>query len=710
MPTAKASSDVSERSRCPNMGSKPPKPNAGRDSAGEIRCRLSPAMQRVKFKILWTLLASLLPSVLLAQDFPPVTQAELTLDTVPNYPDVPAAILLKRATVRLADATTGKPSSLEILVRTKVLTEAGKEAAQVAIGHSAGTRLVQFEGRTVLPDGSEVALDTSEVFTERLSAADQRFLTKAALPAVEVGAVLDYQFQLQWTSPHVEPLVIEDGVPIFLAELSYEHPANMRVDHYVSGPLQLTETRDRTAKGHIVRLTAAHIPPLLEEPYSFPRNDLVTQLMVIPRSVTRNGQEHPILNDWSTVTRPYRELYKSVGAPDREIRAIANYSGVGNFEIEEEVTDPEERFEKRFDTSANLVPKDPRERLENVYRWIRDELASEGHGVGVGRGTLLDVLRAEKGTPAENALLLQAILQHFKMPADLVWAVDWRDGFVDLAVPHPRWFAKVLVRTELDGQETWLDPSDRRLALGHLSPLNEGTKALVLSDPPEIVDLPISAPSENMRRADIALQLDDEGRVSGRGRLALTGHHAWIYLGVGPASRQSSWQEWLDERLEGFKVENIQVSHSLETHSLEKQGIDITFDLRQQDSDVLGDEVSLLLSRPLGPSRQRYTQEPSERRQAVQVSYADRDEIEVLLRWPEGWSLDVAPDDMDLKTSAGLVQGSTEVDEEGRKLIYRRVFEINGTRYEPGAPFEALRNLYNALEPHDAQSVVLVLD
>ncbi len=50
----------------------------------------------------------------------------------------------------------------------------------------------------------------------------------------------------------------------------------------------------------------------------------------------------------------------------------------------------------------------------------------------------------------------------------------------------------------LDDGQTFLDPSDRRLGFGHLSPYLEGTPAVVHGKKPEVVTLPETAFQESI--------------------------------------------------------------------------------------------------------------------------------------------------------------------------------------------------------------------
>lgn len=624
----------------------------------------------------------LLAAPLAAQPFPELTDAERTLTEAPGFPDAPAVVLRKHAELRLAGSQSSAATTLEVFVRTKILTESGKSLGEVVVGHSSGVRLERFEGRTTTADGREIPLTENAVFTERGSETGRSFLTKAAFPAVEVGAVIDYRFRLQWRSAYVEPFSLEETVPTLLAELVYHVPRGMEAAHYVRGPAEVGSQSDKTADGSVVRLFAENLPPALEEPYSFPKNDLVTRIFVVPRFETApDGTRVPLFDSWTTVCRSYESLYDGVRKRRRQVKRTA-LETVGS--------------ERRADRRASLL-----------QAWVRDEIATRGEGLKPEPGATLDgVLAESRGGAAEKALLLQAMLESLKIPARLLWAVDWRDGFADLDIVNPGWFDKVLVLASIGDRPLILDPSDRRLPAGKVSPVYEGAQALVVDrEKPEVVELKASGPDSSVRRVELALTAGDDGRFAGRGRLSLTGHHAWFYLRrvENEAANASAWKQWLEERFDGFEANDTTVDEDVD-----HQRITVTFTLLQHEEDVLADEASYKPSRPFGPARQRYTLPPEERRQAVQVSFADRDEVELVVRWGEDWKVDAAPAPFEASSEAGTAKAEVGIDEAGHRIVYRRTLEIARTRYDVGEPYRQLRDLYTQLERHDAESIVLV--
>src|ERR1700740_1186060 len=76
-----------------------------------------------------------------AEAFPPITDEERALTAVPGQPNAPAAVLFRKGELHMMDLSRQEVSStLEVRVRLKILTAAGKERGTVQIAHSGSRR------------------------------------------------------------------------------------------------------------------------------------------------------------------------------------------------------------------------------------------------------------------------------------------------------------------------------------------------------------------------------------------------------------------------------------------------------------------------------------------------------------------------------------------------------------------------------------------
>jgi Domain of Unknown Function with PDB structure (DUF3857) len=138
-----------------------------------------------------------------AADFPPVTDEERAVTSVPGEPNSPAVVLFRKGEFLMAGYGVGTgslSSTLRIQVRVKILTEEGKSNGELSVAHDDSYRLKNFTGRTVLPDGRVIPLPKDSKFVRKTSRSQKTFVTAVAFPSVEVGAILDYQYELWFDS------------------------------------------------------------------------------------------------------------------------------------------------------------------------------------------------------------------------------------------------------------------------------------------------------------------------------------------------------------------------------------------------------------------------------------------------------------------------------------------------------------------------------
>ena len=635
--------------------------------------------------LLLALLSLLSASLVSAGDLRPVSESELRMTSVPEAPNAPAVVLFKKGTLSMFDERTGRYSpSFTVEVRRKILTGEGKKYGEALVYHSKQSKLQDLEGRTVLPDGREVPLPKDAVFKRRLSKSEKWFVTSIAFPAVEVGAILDYRYRVSAASLFpVEPWYFHDEVPTLYSEVIYDIPNMVPVRSYISDPLKagIRQNSTRTLEGGRIWAIGTNLPAIPDEPYGPPFEDLASWYLVAPVGIKREGKPIRIHESWVTVCEyfagdDYDKALKKSAAAGRKAQEIA---GSG----------------------------DPRSRAEAVYRFVRDQIETEDlPGVGLREGTTADsVLAARRGDYAGKALLLQAMLRAAGLPARAVWVSDRGSGRFPTDFPSPYWFDRVIVAVDLDGKRSFLDPSDRSLAFGRLAPSVEGMPALLYDRAtPEIVTLPETPYTDSSRLAKVDLQLDGEGRVTGQGSLTLSGHHAWSRLHWKPtaAEAEEAWKKWLEESYGGYTVSGVRVQESVD-----EMKVVVTWSLAQREEEVLGDETTLSPSLPSGPVKQPFHAEAASRLSSILFAYADRDEIELTVRWPEGWQPDKLPKQVRHDNAAGSVISTVDWADGASSLTYRRRFDVKA-REIGKQQYPMIQALFAKAEKTDAETLVLL--
>jgi len=619
-------------------------------------------------------------------DFAPISDAERALETVTWQPEATAVILFERARMKMLDYPREVSSFLDVQVRLKILREEGAEHGEIAIGHNNVLRLVSLEARTVLPDGTVVPAPEDSIFLQQASRSDNTYVTKVVFPSVRVGAILDYRYVLRWDSLfYLEPWFFDNHLPTLLSEITYDKPDNLGLHPWgkQTGKREIKFEDQKSSRGLSLRVWMENLPALPNEPWAFPDADLSNRFMLIPKTLVVSGIPQPLLDSWKSVCNLYEK--NTYGQARRRSRAA-----------------------KKQAKELVASTKDPRQRAEILYRFVRDEILSEPSiGINLGNNSSVDgVLKQRRGLITEKALLLQVMLDAAGFDAQLLWAADRTDGEIDTSVANPWWFDRALVTLTLGEQRIFLDPSDRQLAFGRLAPFFEGTEALIVDRrKPELVALPQTSFTDSQRRAKIQLELDSEGRLSGSGELQLSGHHAWRRLDWqgDPESTSEAWQEWLEAIFEDFEISALKVEESVATTT-----VGLTWRLLQHEEAVLGDEATIEPTRPLGPLAQIFDQPPGLRATPLLLAFTDRDEVSLQVTWPEGWEIDLLPEATTLDHRDGALAYEVRVDEGHRRVEYKRRFDLSSVAVIGRERYGALREQFSTAARHDAQSLVLV--
>ncbi|MFY9820523.1 MAG: DUF3857 domain-containing protein [Thermoanaerobaculia bacterium] len=623
-----------------------------------------------------------------AADFPPVTEEERRLTAVAGEPNAPAVVLFKKGEFQMAGYGSqlgNQSSALFVQVRLKILTEEGKSNGEITIAHSDFTRLHGFQGRTVLPDGQVIAVAADARFVSKTSRSLRTFVTAVAFPSVQVGAILDYRYELRFDSIfYLEPWYFSEEVPVRFSEIVFKAPLNLEVRAWSRAskrvPIQSSKPTTNTL-GWAVKAWAENVPPVPDEPFGPTFKDLAAQMLLLPSALVVGGVKEPLLQSWSHVSEVAQGIYAEVRGRDAGVAKKAQeVAGTGT----------------------------PREKSEAIYRFVRDQIETERlGGVFVDRDSALaKILSAARGDWAEKALLLQAMLKSVKIDSRLVWAGDRGQGVADLQLPNPAWFQTVFVMLEMDGKRVFLDPSDRALAFGELPYSYEGSPALIPdARNPEPIVLPQAPFEQNLRRAEIELALDAKGRLAGTGTLVLTGHRAWdrTHWKDDEAKTIAAWKEWLIPRYREFQIADVKA-----VERPDERKVTVTWKMTQREEEALGDEATVAPASPLGPVAQPFVQPASARRTGVSFDYPSREEVQLRLRWTEGWKVASRPQERTITGAAGSVNTDIELKEGERTLIYNRRLDLPHPDFNTSKDYEAVRSLFGELEKSDAQTILLV--
>ena len=485
--------------------------------------------------------SSVSPASAAAVDFPPVTDEERALQKVAGEPNAPAVVLSKNAEFWMMDlAAPGR-------LLAPGLAHAHQDPDRAGQGPGRGRDPAQRLRAPEPARGADRAArrpgrcrsPRRRKFERRLSRTDKRFVTSVAFPGVEVGAILDYEYELRFdTFYYLEPWYLSEEIPVRRAEIVYHVPAEMGVQAWSRDPFKAGLSTDtaRVAGG------GSQGAGLGREPPGGPRR-------AVRPAVRRPRDADPAAARRSTPTRSLNYPLMESWASTSELILEEQYEKARR-------KDGARRRARRASSPAAAAP---REKAEALYRFVRDEIANEDlEGVTLREDATVDgVLARGSGDSADKALLLQRMLQSGRHRGAA--------GLGRRAQPrHDRSAGRQpgLVPPRAGGgrastaSASSSTPSDRALGFGRLQPDFEGTPALIPDGKkPEAMTLPATPFDQNRPRAAVDLALDDDGRrLRHAARSLLTGHHAWSKIDWQESRDQEleAWKEWLQEAFDGL--------------------------------------------------------------------------------------------------------------------------------------------------------------
>jgi hypothetical protein len=642
-------------------------------------------------------------------EWPEITESELELSSLDDYPNAPAVVLAE--TGRLVLSWDWTSSFLEVYRRVKILTADGKGFGSISLPSTDYFRMKELQGRSHSADGTVTPLPQDAVFEKTFSRYYNRAMTSFAMPDIDVGSIVEYRYRIYFDSIiFPRPWYFQSGLPTLHSQLICIIPDSLLIEplkKVTVADREIGEERSSNAWGNIRTFTMERMPPVADEPYRFPFDSLASSVTILPIATTRSISMSNRSLRARLVGSGLRYLLFGVG-PQSIMRSWSSAVSLvqGN---------PEHGYERFRSRSRGVRSKTKEltrplsteaEKAAALFQFVRSEIVTEHYfGISVGEGTGQKILKSGRGDYAEKAVLLQLMLDIAGIDASVAWTSPADLIRIDTEHANLGQLQYPLVVAEIDGEQVFLDPSSE-LGFGMLKPELEGMPCLLVDrKKPEWITAPTTPAEESGRLAHLDLQLDQEGRITGDGKLIVFGHDAWRRLALSGNGKAlfDAWVSWLWRSFPGYDLSNVSLRASRE-HRL----IELTWQLHQREDEILGDETSIAPATPLAFSRTPFTLPAEQRRSPVHLPFSYTDRVELNLSWSDGWSVDSLPDLMTMANGAGYISTRIVINEEKRELTASRQLQVARRDHVGSAAYDELKTLYQAAVANDAESLVLI--
>ena len=632
--------------------------------------------------ILWYLLfaVAVLPAATQNSSFTwtPVSPEELALKEVPGHPGLPA-VILDRDVVSddIADQT-------KATVRLKILTEAGRNQADIAIPYYEGVQhFADLRARVVTPDGVSNEY-TGKIYDRVLANKGSYRLFEKVLtfPDAQVGSILECHYELRGTYTRgVEWLVDGD---LFIRHVKLTLLTNQG---YAMTWFRIPKPPNENRKAHMITVEMNDVPPFVSEGYSPPEKELKMRVDIVYHSGLKSADDfwRDEADAWDSSIRQF------LGNNPKEVRKVVDQIIQPSDTVEQKLR----KLYARAQQIRNLDFEPEREREQ----WQKEHVTKADFNVD-------DVLKNGYGNRRQIDCLFAAMVRAAGLEAEVVPISERDDKFFDRNLLDGGQFDAEIVRIHLPDRDLFADPGTPFCPIGLLPwyragvvGLQHGEKQFSFLGTPQ-VHAPAARISRNLQLellADGSLKGTLENRYSGLEALQLRIH----LRNMDETSRRKEWEDMVKSRLaKGSTV------------SLEKvEGL--------TDPDVaLRTQYSLVVPRVGNRTKRRWvlpanlyevtvTQpfENQKRTHPVYFSYPSQSVEDVTLRFPAGYTVEGGMETRQrIEKDFGYRLEVEKIGEQGVHVV--RSFEMGGS-YFPVESYPMLRAFYGEVKDADGLQIVL---
>jgi hypothetical protein len=575
---------------------------------------------------LFWIVAFLFAASSFAATWRPVDPAELAQKTPRVDPAADAEAIFWDVRVDDSEATGGIVLKLYHYVRIKIFTERGKGAYSTVEIPVLGRRAISdVAGRTIKADGSIIELKKDAIFDREFARSKGLKLhgKSFALPNVEVGDIIEYQFRETRDDEIANylRLYVQREIPVWSVAYHIKPltspflPFSMR-----SMAFQCQHPPFRQEPNGFYVTEFANVPAFKSEPYMPPEDQLRAWLLIY----YEENKKIDAGKFWKDVGKQDYAAFKPVLKVDGDVKRVAS-------ELVSGISDP--------GAQLRALESFCRTKIRNLSSSASHTTAEEWktakniHSPG-------DVLKQKTGGGMQINFLFAALAIAAGFDARMARISDRGDTFFNPERPTTYFIENFSVAVKLADAWVFFDPATPYLEPGMLRWQEEDQSALI-SDPKEgfFVKTPVSGPERSKRQRKGVFQLREDGTLEGTVEYTYTGHDGrQMKVEFGNttlAQQEEDWKESLKARLSTAEMSGFAVTNANEEYKplTVRHNVSIPGYATRTGKRILFQPAFFQRSAP-----PRFPE--SDRKWDLYFQYGWSEEDEVTIELPSGWNLD----------------------------------------------------------------------
>jgi len=618
------------------------------------------------------------------------TPEELKMTAEPAVPGA-AAIYLYRD-----ERADDKIHIHTLYVRLKVLTDQGKEYADVELGYDQSRKfsIRAIEGRTIHSDGTVIPF-TGKPY-DKLIEKSKTLKYKAkvfTLPDVQVGSIIEYRYVLAYDDDLVVAPQWYIQLPLYVRKAHYDFmPSDRRIldNHGASMGYGQLAYSPLLPKGGAVQysrtlgnytLDIENIEPIPDEEFMPPMHSLSYRVLF-----------------YYTVARTSDEYWKTEGKYwSHDVDKFIDSGKLGG--IASQITSPADPPRDKVRKIYDAVMK-----LDNTT-FTRGHSSAEDKAQGIKVKTAEDIWNAKRGDDDEIARLFVGLVRAAGLKAYIgVVANRDRSFFIPSYLSMSQLDDEIAI-VELDGKEQFFDPGERYCSFGDLHWKHSMTQGLRQTDNGAALfqtDNPGYKSTSIIRAAD--LQVDPDGKVHGVIHISMTGNKALAWRQRAISTDEEEIKKEFEKSIQHQVPAGVEVktNHFLSLNDYDKV-LMVVLDVSGNMGTATSKRVFLPAMFFENGSKPLFVHD--KRTAPVDLLYPYGAKDTVVLHLPPSMAIESTPKDTQIPLPNNAVYEVTYKQQAG-KLEVSRVFILANSSYMVDA-YPNLKDFYQKINAKDQEQAVL---
>ncbi len=333
--------------------------------------------------------------------------------------------------------------------KIKILTEKGKDVADIKIKYFGDEVIDDLEAVCYSPNGDEFELDSDNIFEDEVN---NWKTIKFAVPGVDVGSVIEYSYTKE--SPYIGALspwsfqdeyyTLKNRCKVLIAR-GFNFSTLER--NFTSVDIELKKGTESTLDGKFATAewTGINLPPVREEPYMTTPSDYVAHVKFQLKSFKNAYTYIDVAKTWDAVAEI---MNKNLN------KFINKNSGI------------KDTLNKILDPNLSDLQK-----AERIYNYVCNNIKSGDYN-SIYSSDLLSpekCLEQQKGCINERNFLLLAMLREANLKAEPIFISTRSHGRFDTAWPQLQSFNRILVWLKIKNRDYYCNCQSKYVPFGFLT-------------------------------------------------------------------------------------------------------------------------------------------------------------------------------------------------------------------------------------------------